>query len=110
MALTQPPLAITKLGTAVTPQTPAATENITAGGPLILWISCSSGAGTVTLKDPGLTPAGGAGADTVISVGAGVTKMIYLPTALTNPANNQVQVLFGVGTFTGQLYFVPSDT
>ena len=111
MALTQPPIAVVKLGTAaVTLQTPNATENITAQGPLQLWITCSAGAGTVTLKDPGFTPAGSAGADTVISVGAGVNKMIYLPTTLINSANGQIQILFAVGTFLGQLFFTPSDT
>ena len=111
MALTVPPLAVTRVGTAgITLQTPAATENIAAQGPLMLWIECSAGAGTVQPIDPGFTPAGSAATSATISVGAGIKKMIYLPTALINPATGQIQIVFAVGTFLGQLYFVPSDT
>lgn len=108
MALAQPPVAVARLGTGVTLATPTATENINASGPLILWIACSAGAGTVTLVDPGFTPAGSAALNSIISVGAAVTKVIYLPASLINPATGQMQITFAVGTFLGILLFPPS--
>ena len=102
------PIAIPRLGTAgLTLQTPSGTENITTSGPLLLWIECSAGAGTVTPADPGTTPGGSPSAPPVISVGAGVKKMIYLPAALINPATGQISITFAVGTFLGQLYISP---
>lgn len=98
------PLAISKLGTSITLATPAGTENITASGPLILWIECSAGAGTVTITDPGFTPAGSAATNPIISVGAGVKKAIYLPASVISPSTGQITLTFAVGTFLGILF------
>ena len=98
------PVSSSRTGTTMVLATPTATENITTDRALQLWISCSSGAGTVTPQDPGLTPYGSAGTNVAISVGAGVTKIIYLPASLIN-ASGQIQVVFAVGTFTGIVYY-----
>lgn len=92
-------------GTTMGLATPSATENITTDRELILWISNSAGAGTVTLVDPGKTPAGSSPTNPVISVGAGVVKTITLPKTLINPATGQIQVQFAVGTFSGILFY-----
>jgi hypothetical protein len=104
MALSAP-VAVPRTGTAgLTLQTPSGTENIPASGALWLWIECSAGAGVVQPIDPGKTPTGSDAVSATISVGAGVKKMILLPASLINPATGQIQVIFTVGTFTGQLY------
>jgi hypothetical protein len=91
----------------LTLQTPAASELITTSQDLILWVACSAGAGTVTTFDPGLTPAGSAATNAVISVGAGVTKAIYLPATLINTTTGQIRVDFAVGTFLCQVFLNP---
>lgn len=98
------PIAKTATGSTVTLATPSATENITTSGALELYISNSAGAGTVTITDPGKTPSGNSAQNPVISVGAGVTKIISLPASLINPANGQIQLVFAVGTFSGVLF------
>jgi hypothetical protein len=98
------PVSSSRAGTAITPATPLATENITTDRALHLYVACSSGAGTVTPQDPGSTPAGSVATNAAISVGAGVTKMIYLPASLIN-SSGQIQVVFAVGTFLGTVFY-----
>jgi|SRR5215216_7916962 len=98
------PVASSRAGTTITPATPLATENITTDRALNLYITCSSGAGTVTPQDPGQTPSGSVATNAAISVGAGVTKIIYLPSSLIN-SSGQIQVVFAVGTFLGNVFY-----
>jgi len=98
---------ITKLGTTPNPQTPSATENITADGPLILRVANSGSSGTVTLVDPGLTPTGSSPVNPVVTIPATTgVRLIYLPATLINPATGQMQLQFATGTFLGELYRV----
>ena len=102
------PVAITKVGTTAAYATPSATENITWGGALVLHIkNTGGGAGTVTLVDPGFTPAGSAATNATVSIPATTgDKFIYVPAALYNPSTGQIQLTFSGGTFSGMLFYI----
>ena len=93
------------VATGLTPnwQTPTATENLASGGRnLVLYVKNSGGgAGTVTLVDPGITPAGSAAVNPAVTIPATTgEKEIFLPAGLTNPATGNIQVTFSGGTLT----------
>jgi hypothetical protein len=100
------PAAITKLGTTAAYATPAATENITWAGELVLHIKNTGGSpGTVTLVDPGFTPSGSSPTNPAISIPATTgDKFIYLPASLISPTG-QMQITFATGTFSGVLLY-----
>lgn len=101
------PVAITMAGTTHAVATPAATENITWTGDLVLYIENTGSTGTVTLVDPGRTPAGSSPTNPTVSVPATTGKrMIYLPASLISASTGQMQLTFSGGTFAGVLYYV----
>lgn len=102
------PSAITLAGTTHAVATPSATENITWSGDLILYIeNTGGGVGTVTLVDPGRTPAGSAATNPTVSVPATTGKrMVYIPASFISPSTGQIQLTFSGGTFGGVLYYV----
>jgi hypothetical protein len=101
------PVAITMAGTTHAVATPSATENITWSGALLLYVENTGSIGTVTLVDPGRTPAGSSPTNPTVSIPATTgKKFIYLPVSLINPATQQMQITFAGGTFGGVLYYV----
>ena len=97
------------VATGITPnyQTPGATENIVGNQDYWLHIKNSGGsAGTVTLVDPGFTPAGSAATNATVTVPATTgEKLIFLSRALTSPSTGNIQVTFSGGTLTATLYY-----
>lgn len=53
---------------------------------------------TVTLADPGVTPAGNSGTATAVSVAASATKLFPLSPALVNPSTGVINITYSSST------------
>jgi len=96
----------TKAGITPTYATPAATENINTTTPLLLHVKNANAAScTVTLVDPGLTPAGSAPVNPTVVVPATTgEKLILIP--LPFVLSGVAQVLFSIQTSVTGAVFV----
>ena len=88
--------------------TPGATENLGGGRNYMLHVTNSGGgAGTVTLVDGGVSPAGNAGTSVVDTIPATTgNKMIFVSSTLTNPATGNIQITFSGGTLLGAVFYL----
>lgn len=91
---------ITSAGLASSPATPLSTETILPQEDIILHVLNASGSPiTVTLVDPGFTPAGSAASNTTVSVPATTGNVfIAVSQSLVNPSTGLISVTFSSTT------------
>jgi hypothetical protein len=91
---------ITATGASANLQTPTATETVLPYDDLILHVANASGSAiTVTLVDPGFTPAGSAATNATVSIPATTgRKFIAISTGLMNSTTGLISVQFSATT------------
>jgi hypothetical protein len=91
---------IVATGTISNMQTPGATETTAATDDLILHVKTTGTATTVTLTDPGTTPAGSVATNPTITLASTEERFIYCQQALGAAATGLVTAAFS-GALTG---------